>query len=139
MSNWFSPKHILIDHLPWQHQTIIFFFYTVWKMLSAKAYYDWTKKKSKIKSLIYIPLFQLTRFHRASTCLHLQCFDASLFLQMNERKPTWNCPVCDKAALYETLVIDGYVSIDDTRFCFSNERKILMNWILCCVFLNLFL
>lgn len=32
---------------------------------------------------------------------------------MNERKPTWNCPVCDKQALYETLVIDGYVSIDD--------------------------
>jgi hypothetical protein len=27
---------------------------------------------------------------------------------MNERKPTWNCPVCDKAALYDTLVIDGY-------------------------------
>jgi len=45
---------------------------------------------------------------RASTCSHLQCFDASLFLQMNERKPTWNCPVCDKAALYDTLVIDGY-------------------------------
>lgn len=45
---------------------------------------------------------------RASTCSHLQCFDASLYLQMNERKPTWNCPVCDKAALYENLVIDGY-------------------------------
>ncbi|XP_012235761.1 E3 SUMO-protein ligase PIAS3 isoform X3 [Linepithema humile] len=45
---------------------------------------------------------------RASTCFHLQCFDASLFLQMNERKPTWNCPVCDKAALYDNLVIDGY-------------------------------
>lgn len=27
---------------------------------------------------------------------------------MNERKPTWNCPVCDKPALYDTLVIDGY-------------------------------
>lgn len=27
---------------------------------------------------------------------------------MNERKPTWNCPVCDKSALYENLVIDGY-------------------------------
>lgn len=27
---------------------------------------------------------------------------------MNERKPTWNCPVCDKSALYDTLVIDGY-------------------------------
>ncbi|CAO1339167.1 unnamed protein product [Diamesa serratosioi] len=45
---------------------------------------------------------------RASTCMHLQCFDASLYLQMNERKPTWNCPVCDRAALYENLVIDGY-------------------------------
>lgn len=45
---------------------------------------------------------------RASTCAHLQCFDASLFLQMNERKPTWNCPVCDKAALYDNLTIDGY-------------------------------
>ncbi|KAK5648410.1 hypothetical protein RI129_003309 [Pyrocoelia pectoralis] len=45
---------------------------------------------------------------RAITCQHLQCFDASLFLQMNERKPTWSCPVCDKPALYDNLVIDGY-------------------------------
>lgn len=44
---------------------------------------------------------------RPHTCGHLQCFDASLFLQMNERKPTWNCPVCDKPALYDNLVIDG--------------------------------
>ncbi|GAB0090377.1 E3 SUMO-protein ligase PIAS2 [Sergentomyia squamirostris] len=45
---------------------------------------------------------------RASTCSHLQCFDAFLYLQMNERKPTWNCPVCDKQAIYDNLVIDGY-------------------------------
>ncbi|CAG9766345.1 unnamed protein product [Ceutorhynchus assimilis] len=45
---------------------------------------------------------------RPQSCAHLQCFDASLFLQMNERKPTWNCPVCDKPALYDNLVIDGY-------------------------------
>lgn len=45
---------------------------------------------------------------RASTCSHLQCFDASLYLQMNERKPTWNCPVCDKPAFFDNLVIDGY-------------------------------
>ncbi|XP_059078425.1 E3 SUMO-protein ligase PIAS1-like isoform X2 [Tigriopus californicus] len=45
---------------------------------------------------------------RPSTCSHLQCFDAMLFLQMNERKPTWNCPVCDSKALYDTLMIDGY-------------------------------
>ncbi|KAI5642924.1 MIZ/SP-RING zinc finger domain-containing protein [Phthorimaea operculella] len=38
----------------------------------------------------------------------MQCFDASLFLQMNERKPTWLCPVCDRPAPYDSLVVDGY-------------------------------
>merc|ERR1712008_316627 len=42
------------------------------------------------------------------TCSHLQCFDAATFLQMNERKPTWNCPVCDSKAMYNDLLIDGY-------------------------------
>ncbi|XP_015266290.1 PREDICTED: E3 SUMO-protein ligase PIAS3 [Gekko japonicus] len=44
---------------------------------------------------------------RAYTCTHLQCFDAALYLQMNEKKPTWTCPVCDKKAPYEALIIDG--------------------------------
>ncbi|XP_005991728.1 E3 SUMO-protein ligase PIAS3 isoform X4 [Latimeria chalumnae] len=44
---------------------------------------------------------------RAITCTHLQCFDAALYLQMNEKKPTWTCPVCDKKAPYENLIIDG--------------------------------
>ncbi|XP_053725973.1 E3 SUMO-protein ligase PIAS2 [Synchiropus splendidus] len=44
---------------------------------------------------------------RAMTCSHLQCFDAALYLQMNEKKPTWICPVCDKKATYESLIIDG--------------------------------
>ncbi|KAG7283802.1 hypothetical protein CRUP_034426 [Coryphaenoides rupestris] len=44
---------------------------------------------------------------RAITCSHLQCFDATLYLQMNEKKPTWVCPVCDKKAPYEHLIIDG--------------------------------
>lgn len=45
---------------------------------------------------------------RPANCPHLQCFDASLFLQMNERKPTWLCPVCDRPAPYDSLVVDGY-------------------------------
>ncbi|XP_048483930.1 E3 SUMO-protein ligase PIAS2 isoform X2 [Plutella xylostella] len=45
---------------------------------------------------------------RPAACPHLQCFDASLFLQMNERKPTWLCPVCDRHAPYDELVVDGY-------------------------------
>ncbi|XP_041102691.1 E3 SUMO-protein ligase PIAS2-like isoform X2 [Polyodon spathula] len=44
---------------------------------------------------------------RAVTCSHLQCFDAALYLQMNEKKSTWICPVCDKKAAYESLRIDG--------------------------------
>ncbi|KAL1417013.1 hypothetical protein MTO96_027221 [Rhipicephalus appendiculatus] len=44
---------------------------------------------------------------RALTCPHLQCFDASLYLQMNEKKPTWICPVCDRPATFSSLVIDG--------------------------------
>ncbi|XP_035251204.1 E3 SUMO-protein ligase PIAS1 isoform X3 [Anguilla anguilla] len=44
---------------------------------------------------------------RAITCSHLQCFDATLYIQMNEKKPTWVCPVCDKKAPYEHLIIDG--------------------------------
>ncbi|KAG8545224.1 hypothetical protein GDO81_021213 [Engystomops pustulosus] len=44
---------------------------------------------------------------RATTCTHLQCFDAALYLQMNEKKPTWTCPVCDKKAPYDMLIIDG--------------------------------
>merc|ERR1712241_426316 len=45
---------------------------------------------------------------RPQCCSHLQCFDAATFLQMNERKPTWNCPVCDSEANYSDLLIDGY-------------------------------
>lgn len=44
---------------------------------------------------------------RATTCSHLQCFDAALYLQMNEKKPTWMCPVCDRGAPYDRLIIDG--------------------------------
>jgi len=45
---------------------------------------------------------------RASTCDHLQCFDAQLYLQMNEKKPKWVCPVCNKPALVENLLLDGF-------------------------------
>merc|ERR1711862_168543 len=45
---------------------------------------------------------------RSSTCDHLQCFDASLYLQMNEKKPKWVCPVCNKPALMENLLVDGF-------------------------------
>ncbi|XP_031550616.1 E3 SUMO-protein ligase PIAS3-like isoform X2 [Actinia tenebrosa] len=55
---------------------------------------------------------------RASTCNHLQCFDLALYLQMNERKTTWVCPVCDKKALYKDIFLDGlFREILDSAHC----------------------
>jgi len=45
---------------------------------------------------------------RPTTCDHLQCFDASLFIMMNEKKPTWICPVCNTGIKFDDLMIDGY-------------------------------
>ena len=45
---------------------------------------------------------------RASTCDHLQCFDADMYIKMNEKKPKWVCPVCNKPAYFEDLFLDGF-------------------------------
>ena len=45
---------------------------------------------------------------RANTCDHLQCFDAKNYLMMNERKPKWLCPVCNKPAIFDNLLLDGF-------------------------------
>ncbi|VEL27390.1 unnamed protein product [Protopolystoma xenopodis] len=44
---------------------------------------------------------------RGRKCRHIQCFDASTYLLINERKPSWKCPVCDGPASYEDLIVDG--------------------------------
>jgi len=41
-------------------------------------------------------------------CDHLQCFDASIFILMNEKKPTWMCPTCSKPCLYDDIQIENY-------------------------------
>ena len=46
---------------------------------------------------------------RAGTCSHLQCFDATTFLMMNEKKATWTCPVCDRPAPFHKLMTDRFV------------------------------
>ncbi|XP_050074082.1 E3 SUMO-protein ligase PIAS2 [Anopheles maculipalpis] len=84
----------------------------------------------KVSLICPLGKMRMTTPCRSSTCSHLQCFDASLYLQMNERKPTWNCPVCDKPAIYNNLVIDGYfqevlvsnkLSSEDTEIQLHND------------------
>ncbi|KAL1438847.1 hypothetical protein MTO96_047769 [Rhipicephalus appendiculatus] len=43
---------------------------------------------------------------RARSCKHLDCFDGSSYLQVNERRPTWTCPVCGMQAPVSSLVVD---------------------------------
>uniref|UniRef100_A0A1B6BXP9 SP-RING-type domain-containing protein n=1 Tax=Clastoptera arizonana TaxID=38151 RepID=A0A1B6BXP9_9HEMI len=45
---------------------------------------------------------------RPVTCSHFQCFDAFSYLEMNEVKPRWQCPVCYNPGLYQNLIIDSY-------------------------------
>ncbi|KAE9524257.1 hypothetical protein AGLY_015296 [Aphis glycines] len=45
---------------------------------------------------------------KSINCNHLQCFDASTFILMNEKKPTWVCPTCNNPCLYDDLQIQNY-------------------------------
>ncbi|KAL1483653.1 hypothetical protein MTO96_033046 [Rhipicephalus appendiculatus] len=43
---------------------------------------------------------------RAQKCKHIQCFDAWSYLQVNETRPTWMCPVCSQRASFSSLFVD---------------------------------
>ncbi|XP_037521288.2 E3 SUMO-protein ligase PIAS1-like [Rhipicephalus sanguineus] len=43
---------------------------------------------------------------RALGCKHIQCFDAPSYLQINETRPTWMCPVCGRRAAFFLLFVD---------------------------------
>ena len=44
---------------------------------------------------------------RSVYCTHVQCFDIFNYLQINEFKPTWKCPICADKAPFNTLMIDS--------------------------------
>merc|ERR1719225_1674651 len=46
---------------------------------------------------------------------------------MNEKKPKWVCPVCNKPALYENLLIDGYFTdVLTSKQLPHDEREIVL-------------
>lgn len=45
---------------------------------------------------------------RGIDCIHLSCFDAIQFLQMNEQKQTWICPICKKKVKFENIEVDEF-------------------------------
>ncbi|KAK5627728.1 hypothetical protein RRF57_003443 [Xylaria bambusicola] len=46
---------------------------------------------------------------RSVLCQHIQCFDATSYLQLQEQGPQWLCPICNQAAPFENLAVDDYV------------------------------
>ncbi|KAH8673691.1 PINIT domain-containing protein [Xylariales sp. PMI_506] len=53
---------------------------------------------------------------RSTSCSHIQCFDAEMYLQLQQQGPQWICPVCNKSATFDSLAIDEYVKeiLDNT-------------------------
>ncbi|CAI6373029.1 unnamed protein product [Macrosiphum euphorbiae] len=45
---------------------------------------------------------------RGVDCIHLQCFDAIQFLQMNEQREKWTCPLCTKKIKFENIEVDEF-------------------------------
>lgn len=43
---------------------------------------------------------------RSLICTHIQCFDATSYLQLQEQGPQWLCPICNKSAAFDTLAVD---------------------------------
>jgi E3 SUMO-protein ligase PIAS1 len=46
---------------------------------------------------------------RGMGCKHVQCFDATSYLQLQEQGPQWLCPVCSNPARFDQLAVDEYV------------------------------
>lgn len=46
---------------------------------------------------------------RATTCKHIQCFDLTNYLLINEKNANWQCVVCSKTANFEDLIVDSYM------------------------------
>jgi len=69
---------------------------------------DFEIETNELKVSLMCPLmkFRMNLPGRATTCKHVQCFDLESYLMMNEKKPVWNCPVCDQNAPYDNLIID---------------------------------
>lgn len=65
---------------------------------------------------------------RVEECKHLQCFDAIQFLQINEQKQTWACPLCKEQVKFENIVIDDFflTILQSSNLSKESEKIILL-------------
>ncbi|KAF4338232.1 e3 SUMO ligase pli1 [Fusarium beomiforme] len=78
--------------------------------LNAKAQDPDVVATSQVLSLkCPLSYMRLTLPCRGFSCTHVQCFDATSYLQLQEQGPQWQCPICNKSAQFEHLAVDAYV------------------------------
>lgn len=46
---------------------------------------------------------------RSINCKHIQCFDLTSYLVINQRRPRWTCPICSSESPFRDLRVDEYV------------------------------
>ncbi|UJR25614.1 hypothetical protein I4U23_006966 [Adineta vaga] len=110
----FLVQHLTIEDLceQIQHKTARFYREDLAKLV-AKALaidHDLGLEVSDQKLKLKCPIDQrrLRIPIRATTCQHLQCFDLTNYIALNEKAGKWICPVCNKSALFDDLQIDSY-------------------------------
>lgn len=66
---------------------------------------------------------------RSKLCTHIQCFEASTWLAMNEQTPTFNCPQCNKVVKIADLFIDECVYLNSNQVHRDNDslRRFTLN------------
>ena len=53
---------------------------------------------------------RITQPVRSSLCSHVQCFDATWWMESNSVHPQWLCPLCNKELQFDDLIVDGFVN-----------------------------
>ncbi|CAG2176690.1 unnamed protein product, partial [Oppiella nova] len=69
-----------------------------------------TNTTTKVKLICPLSCARIETPCRTAHCKHMECFDAHSFFKANDCRYDWLCPICQKAANFELLRIDGYFS-----------------------------
>ncbi|KNC75789.1 hypothetical protein SARC_11693, partial [Sphaeroforma arctica JP610] len=69
---------------------------------------DISSGPSQISMMCPVGCIRMQYPARGKNCPHIQCFDARIYISMNERRPAWMCPVCNRKVPYDDLVVDGH-------------------------------
>eukprot|EP00126_Sphaerothecum_destruens_P007583 Sdes_comp19902_c0_seq1m12289 len=82
---------------------------TEWKNFMAQSLNsDILTTHTQLSLVCPLGKMQISLPGKSRNCKHLQCFDMTTFLSMNERRETWICPVCNISTPFDTLFIDQH-------------------------------